>query len=168
MAYRNKIFVSFDGDNDIHYYYLMRAWHQNDRSTFRFFDAHDLNTARDTSLEQSIKRQLRIRLASARVFVILIGESTRYLYRFVKWEIEQALTLGLPILAVNLNGLRYRDDEKCPPVLRDKLAVHIGYGPRIMQFALEHWPAEARELEKRGAVGPRYYSDQVYVKVAIR
>ena len=50
MAYRNKVFISFDGDNDIHYYRLMRAWKQNDYTDFNFFDAHDINTARDTSL----------------------------------------------------------------------------------------------------------------------
>lgn len=30
MAYRNKAYVCFDGDADIHYYRLMQAWHQND------------------------------------------------------------------------------------------------------------------------------------------
>ena len=42
MAYRNKVFVSFDGDADIHYYRLMCAWKQNDRTPFNFYDAHDL------------------------------------------------------------------------------------------------------------------------------
>ena len=53
MAHRNKVFVSFDGDNDIHYYRLMQAWKQNDRTAFNFFDAHDINTARDTSTEET-------------------------------------------------------------------------------------------------------------------
>lgn len=62
VAYRNKVFVSFDGDNDIHYYRLMRAWKQSDKSDFNFFDAHDLNTARDTSTEETIKRRLSARV----------------------------------------------------------------------------------------------------------
>jgi hypothetical protein len=28
MAYRNKVYVSMDADNDLHYYRLMRAWKQ--------------------------------------------------------------------------------------------------------------------------------------------
>lgn len=75
MAYRNKTFVSFDGDNDIHYYRLMCAWKRNDNIPFNFFDAHDLNTARDSSLEASIKRQLRTRLLNAKIE--LIGEIVR-------------------------------------------------------------------------------------------
>ena len=91
MSYRNKVFVSFDGDNDIHYYRLMRAWKQNDHTAFNFFDAHDINTARDTSTEETIKRRLSERLANAYVLVSLIGEHTRYLYKFVRWELEQAV-----------------------------------------------------------------------------
>ena len=45
MAYRNKTFVSFDGDNDIHYYRLMTAWKAHSQFDFNFYDAHDLNTA---------------------------------------------------------------------------------------------------------------------------
>lgn len=26
MTYSNKSYVAFDGDKDIHYYYLMKAW----------------------------------------------------------------------------------------------------------------------------------------------
>jgi hypothetical protein len=49
MAYRNKTYVTFDGDSDIRYYNLMKAWRQNDNTDFNFYDAHDLNTALDTS-----------------------------------------------------------------------------------------------------------------------
>ena len=30
MSYRNKTYVAFDGDNDIKYYWLMKAWKQTD------------------------------------------------------------------------------------------------------------------------------------------
>ena len=49
MAYRNKVFISFDGDTDMHYYRLMRAWKQSDYTDFNFYDAHDLTQARDTA-----------------------------------------------------------------------------------------------------------------------
>ena len=94
MSYRNKTYVAFDGDNDIKYYWLMRAWKKTDGSAFNFYDAHDINTARDSSQEESIKKQLRIRMDNSKVFVLLIGKSTRYLTKFVKWEIETAIRLG--------------------------------------------------------------------------
>ncbi len=42
MAYKNKVYVSMDADNDLHYYYLMKAWKQNDNTEFNFYDAHDI------------------------------------------------------------------------------------------------------------------------------
>lgn len=87
MAYRNKTYVAFDGDNDMRYYQLMKAWKQSDNTAFNFYDAHDINSARDSSQEESIKRQLRERMTNSKVFILLIGENTKYLRKFVKWEI---------------------------------------------------------------------------------
>ena len=87
MAYRNKTYVAFDGDNDMKYYSTMQMWKQNDSSTFNFYDAHDLNNALDTSSEETIKRKLRERMSNSKVFVLLVGEKTRYLHKFVSWEI---------------------------------------------------------------------------------
>ena len=162
MAYRNKIFVSFDGDNDIRYYRLMKAWKQSDYSDFSFHDAHDLNVARDTSSEQTIKRRLRVRLLNSKIVVSLIGSQTRYLYKFVRWELEQAVVLGLPIIGVNLNKKRSLDNDRCPPVIRDQLAIHISFNSKILQYALQDWPHRHRELKKRGESDAYYYTDSVY------
>lgn len=167
MAYRNKVFVSFDGDNDIHYYRLMRAWKQSDHTPFNFYDAHDINTARDTSAEETIKIKLRLRLRSAKVFVLLVGESTRYLYKFVRWEIQQAVSLNLPIIVVNLNGKKSRDSLRCPPVVRDELAVHVIFKSAILQHALESWPHHHYKLKSQSETGPYYYGDRIYRRLGL-
>lgn len=162
MSYRNKTFVSFDGDTDIHYYRLMQAWKQNDNMPFDFYNAHDLNSARDTSTEESIKVQLAERLRNTKVFVILIGENTRYLYKFVRWEIEQSIKRDLPIIAVNLNGKKSMDADRCPPLLRDALAIHISFNAKIMQYALENWPGSHEKYRKEGKRGSYYYKEELY------
>lgn len=167
MAYRNKTFVSFDGDNDIHYYRLMTAWKANDRFEFNFYDAHDLNTARDSSQEQTIKRRLRERLNNAKVVVSLIGQRTRYLYKFVRWELEQALELGIPIVGVNLNGRRSQDVDLCPPVIRDGLVIYVSFRPRIIQHAIKNWPGQFESLRREGKNGAYFYQDDVYQRLGI-
>jgi Thoeris protein ThsB, TIR-like domain len=162
MAYRNKTYVCFDGDNDMHYYRLMCAWKQQDGLDFDFYDAHDLNVARDTSQEDSIKRQLRQRLLNSKVLVVLIGANTRYLQKFVRWEMEQALGLALPIIGVNLNGLRQQDPERCPPVIRSELAIHVSFNAAIVQHALENWPTSDASYRPVGKTGPFYYTADVY------
>lgn len=167
MAYKNKVFVSFDGDKNIHYYRLMKAWKKNDNTSFNFHDAHDINTALDSSTEETIKRKLRERLNNSKAFILLVGESTRYLYKFVKWEIEQAISLGLPIIVVNLNGLRNNDRQKCPPLLNEHLAVHVSFNQNIIEYALDNWPREYHSLETKANHEPRFYNNPVYNKLGL-
>lgn len=167
MAYRNKVFVSFDGDNDIHYYRLMKAWKQNDSTSFDFYDAHDVSSARDTSTEETIKRSLRKRLLETKVFVLLVGENTRYLFKFVRWEIEQAKSLGLPIIVVNLGGKRSQDSHRCPASIRDELAMHINFKAAILQYALENWPEQHSNLMAQSGTGPYYYKEEIYSRLGL-
>lgn len=167
MAYRNKTYVCFDGDTDMRYYRLMQAWKQNDNIDFNFYNAHDLNNASDPSQEETIKRKLRERLMNSKVFVVLIGEKTRYLYKFVRWEIEQAISLNLSIIAVNLNGMRQQDAIRCPPIIRAALAIHISYNAAIMQFALENWPQSHINYRREGQNGPYSYKPEVYARLGI-
>ena len=167
MAYRNKTFVSFDGDNDIHYYRLMQAWKQNDNTEFNFYNAHDINTARDTSTEESIKAQLAERMRNSKLFVLLVGENTRYLRKFVPWEIEQALKRELPIIVVNLNGLRSMDSERCPPSIQSELAIHVSFNTAILQYALENWPSSNDTHRQKSESGPYYYKESVYKELGL-
>ena len=164
---RTKTFVSFDGDNDIHYYRLMQAWSANERFDFKFYDAHDINTARDSSTEETIKRRLSERLNSAKVVVSLIGNQTRFLYRFVRWELEQALKQQIPIIGVNLNKCRTLDLDLCPPIIRDELVVHVDFQPRILQHAITNWPNSYFTLRDQGKREPYYYSARVYHELGL-
>lgn len=154
MSYRNKTFVSFDGDSDMHYYRLMTAWKQSDNISFNFYDAHDLNSARDSSLEQSIKNQLADRLRNSKVFVLLVGENTRYLYKFVRWEIEQAIKREMPIVAVNLNGKRSMDRDRCPPLLANALAIHVSFNAAILHTRWNTGPHPMPPIEPSKRAGP--------------
>jgi hypothetical protein len=161
MGYRNKVYVSMDADNDLKYYYLMKAWKQNDNTEFEFNDAHDINTILDKS-EESIKRGLQERFRNTKVFVLLVGDHTRYLYKYVRWEIEEALKRKLPCIIVNLNGKKSMDSEKCPPIIKEELSVHISFNSKILQYALENWPNSDIIYKREGKKGSYYYKDEVY------
>lgn len=166
MAYRNKTYICFDGDNDMRYYRLMTAWAANENTTFNFYNAHDLNAARDNSQEESIKRQLRERFANSKLFIVLIGEKTKFLTKFVKWEMEVALRLDLPIIGVNLNGNRSRDD-RCPPTIRDQLAVYTSFNQRIIEHAMSSWPESHRAYKHSGKAGWYYYTKETYSRLGL-
>ena len=166
MAYRNKVYVSMDADNDLRYYYFMKAWKQNDHSSFNFYDAHDINNIYDKS-EASIKVGLQERFRNTKVFVLLVGEHTKYLYKYVRWEIEQAIKREIPCIVVNLNGKRSLDREYCPALIRDSLAIHISFNSKILQYALENWPFTFEQFHREGKTGAYYYDDSVYEELGI-
>ncbi len=171
--YRTKTYICFDGDNDMQYYNLMKAWKANNNSFFKefnFIDAHDINTARDSSKEESIKRQLTERIKRSKVLVVLIGQSTRHLFKFVRWEMAQAVKQGIPIIAVNLNGKKSLDTKRCPPIIRDELVMHISFNQKILKYALKNWPDQHKNIKASGKdedVGPYYYQDSIYKKLNI-
>ena len=167
MAYKNKTYICFDADTDMHWYRLMTAWKQNDDTDFNFYDAHDLNNIWANSTEETIKRRLRERLVNTKTFIILIGEKTRHLYKYVRWEAEYAVEHDLPIIAVNLNKKRRVDADRCPPIVRDNLAIHIAFGLHIVQYALDRWETRHAELRKAGEAGNYHYPDSVYKQLVV-
>ncbi|MEO3433899.1 TIR domain-containing protein [Inquilinus sp. CAU 1745] len=166
MAYRNRTYIAFDGDNDMHYYRLMTAWSAHEGFNFDIYNAHDLNTSRDSSQEESIKRQLRERFANSKLFMVLIGEKIRYLTKFVKWEIETAIRLDLPIIGINLIGSRGQDD-RCPSSMRDTLAIYVPFNEKIITHAMNNWPSSHATNRRAGETGWFYYEDQFYKSLGL-
>ncbi len=167
MAYVNKTYVAFDADNDIHYYRLMQAWKKNDNTTFNFYDAHDLNSLLSWSSEETIKAKLSQRLQNTKVFVLLVGSNTKYLYKFVRWEIEQAIKRRIPIIVVNLNGKRSMDSTLCPPVVKGELAVHVSFNQKIVEHAINNWPGADASYRRDNKPGPYYYKESVYQNLGL-
>ncbi|MDP8210224.1 MAG: TIR domain-containing protein [Candidatus Stygibacter australis] len=165
--YRIKTYVAFDADNDIRYYRLMQAWKSNNNTTFNFYDAHDLNNLRPFSNEQTVKRKLSERLINAKLFILLVGSNTKYLYKFVRWEIEQAIKKNKPIIVVNINGLRYIDNSLCPSILANELAIHISFNQKIVEYAILHWEKQSSALMNSGKNGPFFYTKQVYEELGL-
>lgn len=144
-------------------YAYMKGWKENDNIDFDFYDAHDIKPLTDRASEDTVRQRLRERLSSTKQVLVIIGENTKNLYRFVRWEMEIALKLELPIIAVNLNGMRGYDPERCPPILRDKYIVHVPFKRDIIKYALDNFPDEYARRDP-SAGGNRFYPDTVHDK----
>ncbi len=148
-------------------YRLMQAWKANDGMDFDFNNAHDLTTIREDSGEDAIKRSLRERMNNSKIFVLLVGEETKKLRKYVPWEIEIAQKADLPIIVVNLNKEKELDSAHCPAMLQNSLSMHIPYGPKIMQYALDYWPESHRTHRSKDENTPYWYNASVYKKLEI-
>jgi len=127
VGYRNKTYVIFDGDKDIWAYGYMKGWKSNENMDFNFHDAHDIRRLTDRASDETVRATLRQRFANAKQAIVLVGESTKDLRKFVPWEIDIAQKLDLPITVVNLNGYRRMDSARCPVALRKWPAVHVEF-----------------------------------------
>jgi len=135
----------------------MKGWKENEHVKFDFYNAHELNPIRVFN-EDNIKRNLRERLKNTKLMIVLIGEKTRYLYKYVRWEIERALEMDIPIVAVNLNKRNRIDLVRCPPILRGKPVVHIPYKKDCILYAMTHWIGYYQTAKEKGQYD-LYWSD---------
>lgn len=169
MAYRNKTFVSFASE-DITSYRLMTAWKANKKIDFNFQDAHDLNTALDTSQPETIRRRLRERLANTKQVVLLLGDDTREVAgrssRFLYYEVEVIRRLELPIVFANLNGSRSVQSGRMPLLLEDDYTLSVSFQPAIIKYALDDW-VERYPTESKTKTGPHSYKSSVYTRLGL-
>jgi hypothetical protein len=165
MAYRNKTYVIFDADNDMWAYAYMKGWKSNENLDFNFHDAHALRPLTDQASDETVFRRLRERFSNAKQAIVLIGENTKNLRKFVPWEIQIALDLDLPVVGVNLNGERQMDADRCPATLRGAYAVHVPFRAAIIQCALDYFPDD--HASRGTKTGPCYYPESVYKSLGL-
>jgi hypothetical protein len=164
MGYRNKTYVAFASE-DIGDYRMMQAWKANKHIDFNFYDAHDLFVSRDTSKPETIKRNLRERLKSAKQVILLGSNDCKRKgdngVSFLAHEIEVITEFNLPIVVVNLDQDRKVDKKFIPDLLlgQDYFTVSVSYQPKIIVHALDHYVLEFAEGTK---TGPHQYGQEVY------
>lgn len=169
MSYRNKTYVAFASE-DIKQYYLMEAWKKNTNIEFDFYDAHDLNISRDTSLPETIKRNLRARMGNAKQVVLLGSPSAKRKgsdgESFLAHEVKVMMEFNLPIVVANLDGDRNIDRNFIPtPILdNDYYTVSVSFQPKIIKYALDVY---AVGFAGSTNTGPRLYKPDVYSNLGL-
>ena len=169
MSYRNKTYVAFASE-DIGQYWLMKAWRENAKIEFDFFDAHDLFVSRDTSKPETIKRNLRERLKNAKQ-IVLLGSSDGKRKgsdgsSFLAHEVEVIIEFNLPVVVANLDGDRRIDKNYIPsPFLASEYyTLSVSFQPKIIKFALDNY---AQTFAAGGKQGPHQYNPDVYTNLGL-
>ncbi|HOF17237.1 MAG TPA: TIR domain-containing protein [Bacteroidales bacterium] len=98
MAYKKKVFVSYDYDNDKHYKNLLLAWDGNKHFDFSIND-HSADVSINSSNATAIKSVISRYINEATYFLVIVGPKT-HKSAWVKWEINKAVELKKRIVAV--------------------------------------------------------------------
>ncbi|WP_207434916.1 TIR domain-containing protein [Sabulibacter ruber] len=167
MGHKDRTYVIFDGDKDQWAYRYMRGWNNNRNIDFNFDDAHELKPLTYRAQDEIyIKTRLRERLKQTDQVILLIGESTKFLYKYVRWELELAIELNLPIIAVNLDKTRVQNPSLCPAIIRTyPKTVYVAFRSKIIQYALDNFPSFIRNY--KGNETRWHYPDEVYTRLGI-
>lgn len=170
MSYRNKTYVAFASE-DIHNYWLMKAWRANKNIEFDFTNAHDLYEARDTSTPETIKRRLRERLNNTKQVVLLGSPAARRKggdgSSFLAYEVGSIISLGLPVVVANLDGARRdKSGTNIPTSFADEdyFTMSVSFGPTIIKYALDNYVPDFNSSDK---TGPYNYHESVYESLGL-
>lgn len=169
MSYRNKTYVAFASE-DIKQYWLMEAWRDNDNIDFQFYDAHDLYKSIDTSMPETIKRNLRERMKNAKQVVLLGSRDGKRKggngVSFLAHEVKVMMEFDLPVVVANLDGDRNIDESFIPAPLLDAnyYMLSVSFQPKIIKFALDDY---ATQYPVSGNSGPHYYGADIYSQLGL-
>lgn len=98
MAYKKKVFVSYDYDNDKHYKNLLLAWDAHRNFDFSIRD-HSADVSVNSINIGAIRSVISRYINDATYFLIIVGPKT-HKSSWVTWEIEKAVELKKKIVAV--------------------------------------------------------------------
>lgn len=141
---RIKTYIAGDWDNDKDAIEKLHQWNNSKYWNLSYSDAHDLTSARDSSLNCSIKHSLKNRMDVSKTFVLIVGKHTdtvtaggchlcksynSYLSRcakgysidyrsYIKYECAMAIQANIKVIVL-YNGPKV-DRNKCPEDVRLK------------------------------------------------
>ncbi|NUY81899.1 TIR domain-containing protein [Flavobacterium sp. MAH-1] len=98
MAYKKKVFISYDYDNDRHYKNLLLAWDAHTLFDFSLYD-HSVDVSVNSTNANYIKTVITRAIVDAPYFLVIVGRYT-HSSAWVSWEIQKAAEQGRRIIAV--------------------------------------------------------------------
>jgi hypothetical protein len=115
---RNKVFVSFDYENDRNYKYLLEAWNNNPEFQFTF---QDMSSDEINSLNVGrVKAGLTAKINLATHTLVIVGKYANAPHRhrpligsknWINFEINQSKAHGNKLVAIKLNRNYESPDE---------------------------------------------------------
>lgn len=147
-TYRTRTYIAGDWDHDKDAVEQLRKWNDSDHWSLSFTDAHDLTSAKDESLNCSIKASLKKRMDISKRFVLIAGDQTNSVTAgscswcnsynsytshcarghsidhrsYIKYECDKAVEAGIEIVVLYKSAKV--DRNMCPDSVRWK-GTHI-------------------------------------------
>jgi len=144
MTHLVKSYISFDSDNDMEYFKMIKSWNKTEESEFEYVDSLDIKALGLTD-KKTVKDLLKERFKGCEVFTLIVGQNTKN-SKFSRLEIETAVfSLHIPQLIVNLNGSTHFDKNLCSTAVLKFIAVYVPFDKDKFTHTLENLPILAEK-----------------------
>lgn len=162
-----NIYVAMDASKDIKYYEEFKLMLRNNGVKHNIFDGIDYYKEFDKTPDDVLKFKIQKNLERADVIVVLLSKTLKSMRKFSKWQIEHAVNIGKPIIAVNPNRIRSVDYDVCPTILKSHLSLHIPYDAVVFELAVMNWPKSHEEHMKNEKEQRKIYkyAESVYQQI---
>ena len=127
MVYRTRTYIAGDwtGDNDA--VEQLRKWNDSNNWSLSYTDAHELNQARDGSLNCNIKKSLATRIDASKTFVLVVGKNTKTVRSGGCHYCESYNSLTGSCVRNYYVDLRSYVEYECQKAVKDNLKIVVLY-----------------------------------------
>lgn len=162
-----KIYIAVDAANDVKYLEEFKIKVKQDSSDYIFFDGVDYFKELDKTSDDILKLKIQKNLERADIIIVLLTKTFKSMRKFSKWQLEHAINVGKPIIAVNPNRIRSVDYDVCPTILKSRLSLHVPYDKTAIELAIANWPASHYEhMKNEKEIKKTYkYAESVYSQI---
>jgi len=120
-----NIAVLFDEENQQQEIALLKAWQSDHQFTYSPYAIKD---------DHSYSKPLNVEESD--LFIILIGESSRFLSAQFIDDLKLIINSSKTILCLNMNGFIGLNEEDCPRALWDCGALHMPFDEENLRYSL--------------------------------
>lgn len=165
MSSNEKIYVAFDAVNDMASYNLLLDFKKQDGSIFAFYNGAKYAKELDKVSDDILKASIQGNMDDADIVLILLSKTVKSMRRFVKWQIEYALSKNKPVIVMNNSKIRGMDLDITPTILKNHLSLFIPFEEKALEVACTYWPKSFKEHRSNGEKTPYRYEYEVYKQI---
>ena len=165
MGSSDKIYVIYDSLANSEAYKNLKNFKQSDGTNFNIYDGVKFLRSLDKVSDDELKAAIFENMDSADVVLVLLSKNVKSMRKFIKWQIEYAVSEKKVLISMNCNRLRSLDYDVTPTILKNKLSLFLPYNEKALELALLNWPKSFKEHSKNGDTGPYRYEMDVYYKL---
>lgn len=161
-----KIFVAFDGAEDLEVYKKLSEFKDSEGNSYEFSNCYDLKKKIDKLPDEDLKEEIYEMIDQTDLAVIILSKKTKSMRKFISWQVMYLRNSDHPIVCLNLLPIRSVDFSILPAKLkRGSLALHIPFEEKVFELAVNNWPEMNEKFVSKKKNGNFRFPLEIYEKL---